>query len=163
MEHIPMRKGSVFALLTAGAALSMALATAPAALASGGPGGGGGSGSGRPGGPPVAASGTGTLGSQWTLKSMHDDDAAGNQIVGEEFEINTPAGQTWTVTFFDDGVPFQNFHDQSVLSTAAGIRANSSTANVAGTQQMTVHAANAVTGEVIDASVDLPALSTTRN
>jgi hypothetical protein len=147
-----MRKGSAFALLTAGAALSLSLAVAPAALASNGGGGGGG----RPGGPPVTASGTGSLGSSWTLKSMHDDNAAGAQIVGEEFEINTPAGQIWTVTFADDGTPFFSANE---TATSAGVRADSSTANQPGTQDMSVHAVNQTSGEVINGSVELPPLS----
>jgi hypothetical protein len=148
-----MRRGSAFALLTAVGALSLSLAVAPAALASNGGGGGG---SGRPGGPPVSASGKGNLGSAWTLKSMHDDNAAGGQIVGEEFEINTPPGQVWTVTFADDGTPFFTV---SQTATAAGIRADSSTPNQPGTQDMSVHAVNQTTGEVINGSVELPPLS----
>ena len=107
-----MRKGSVLALLTAGTALSLSLAAAPAALAAtapapvpashSGPGGGGG---GRPGGQPVTNDGFGSLGTAWHLKSMHDD-LAGAQVVGEEFEIDAPDPQNWTITLADNGVTF---------------------------------------------------------
>ncbi len=113
--------------------------------------------SGRPGGQPVTASGTGTLGSPWTLKSMHDD-LNGAQIVGEEFEIFpvNGVGQTWRITFADNGVVFFTGTD---VATATGIREVHSTANQAGTQHMTAHAVNQNTGEVIDGAVDLPPLA----
>jgi hypothetical protein len=161
MEHIGMRKGFARALLTAGATLALTLAVAPAALADGGGGhgggnGGGNGGSGRPGGPPVTASGTGTLGTGWTLKSMHDDNAAGAQIVGEEFEIDAPAGQTWNVTFADNGV---TFFSAAEVTAAGGVTINSNTPNQAGTQDMTATAVNPATGEQISAAVELPAIS----
>jgi hypothetical protein len=146
-----MRRSSALALLTAGAALSLSLTAAPAFAKGGGDGGGGGGG--RPCGPAVSTSGTGSLGSPWTLKSMHDDNAAGMPIVGEEFEINTPAGQTWTVTFADDGTTFFSGNE---VAPAGGIVVNSSTANLAGTQTMSVTAVNPATGETISGSVALP-------
>jgi hypothetical protein len=119
-------------------------------LAFGGPA----SASGRPCGPGVSTSGHGSLGSAWTLKSKHDDDGpGGTQVVGEEFEIKVPAGQTWDVTFADNGVIF--FQGPSI-STADGIREQHAAPNQPGTQHMTVHAVSEGTGEVIDGSVDVP-------
>jgi hypothetical protein len=145
-----MRMKSAAALLAASAAAVLTLAAGPAAFAKDGGGGGG-----RPGGPPVTAAGTGSLGSAWTLKSMHDD-AAGAQIVGEEFEINGNAGDTWAVTFADNGTTFFTGNE---VATSAGITVNSSTANLAGDQTMTAHAVNQQTGEVVNGSVTLPPLS----
>jgi len=163
MEHFPMRKGSVLALLTAGTALSLSLAAAPAALAAtapapvpashSGPGGGGG---GRPGGQPVTNDGFGSLGTAWHLKSMHDD-LAGAQVVGEEFEIDAPDPQNWTITLADNGVtcPFTE-------TVAAGsLTVNGMTANQPGIQHMTASATDSVTHETITADkafVDLPPL-----
>lgn len=109
----------------------------------------------RPCGPPVSTSGTGTLGTPWTMKSMHDDDGPGGTLVeGEEFEINTQvAGQLWTITFADNGTVFFTGDD---VSTATGIREVHAAANQPGTQHMTVHAVNHVTGETIDGAVDVP-------
>jgi hypothetical protein len=165
MEHFPMRKGSVLALLTAGTALSLGLAVAPAALAAAapapvpasnsGPGGGGG-GSGRPGGQPVTNDGFGSLGTAWHLKSMHDD-LAGAQVVGEEFEIDAPDPQNWTITLADNGTTFPFTETIGVGS----LTVNGMTANQAGTQHMTASAKDTVTGEVITpdkAFVDLPPL-----
>ena len=106
-------------------------------------------------GPPSTANGVGSLGTPWTLKSMHDDDGPGGTfVVGEEFEINTQVvGQTWTITFADNGKVFFTGTD---VSTATGIREVHPTANQPGTNQhMTVHAVNAATGEVIDGAVDV--------
>jgi hypothetical protein len=98
--------------------------------------------------------GFGSLGSPYTLKSKHDvDGPGGSQVVGEEFEINVPAGQVWQVTFADNGVVF---FDAPSISTAAGIREVHAAPNQAGTQHMTVHSVSARTGEVIDAFVDVP-------
>jgi hypothetical protein len=166
-----MRKSSALALLTAGTALSLSLAAAPAAFAAtapapapashGGPGGGGngggGGGTGRPGGPPVQASGTGSLGTGWTLKSMHDDAPGVGQVVGEEFEIDAPPGQTWIVTFDDNGVIFLDHAPE--VTVAGGVTINAMTANQAGTQVMHATAVSTTTGETIDASVSLPALA----
>jgi hypothetical protein len=135
------------ALATLVAAATLGGLSAPAALASG-----------RPGGQPVTASGQGSLGSQWKLKSMHDD-ANGQQIVGEEFEINGGAGQVWDVTFADNGTVF---FSGAVTATAQGLRVNASTPNQVGTQTMSAHAVNETTGEVVDGSVALPPLASTR-
>ena len=162
-----MRKGSVLALLTVGTALSLGLAVAPAALAGtapapvpashGGPGGGGGGG-GRPGGQPVTNSGSGSLGTAWHLKSMHDDnDLTGQQVVGEEFEIDAPDPQNWTITLADNGTTFPF----TETIGAGSLTVNGMTANQAGTQHMTASAKDTVTGEVITpdkAFVDLPPL-----
>jgi len=153
------RKAFSVTMLTASVAVGLSLLSAPAALASGGPGGGGdgghgGSGGGRRLGPAVSTSGVGTLGSPWTLKSQHDDDGPG-PVVGEEFEIGTPAGRVWTVVFADNGHEF--FH-QDVTADAAGLRAMSKTADQGIDQVMSVHAVDTVTHEVIDGSVTLPAL-----
>jgi hypothetical protein len=167
MEHISMRKSSVFALLTAGTALSLSLAAAPAALAvtapapvpasHGGPGGGGGGG-GRPGGQPVKKDGFGSLGTPWHLKSMHDDnDATGAQIVGEEFEIDAPDPQNWTITLTDGKVSFPF----TETIGADSLTVNGMTANQPGTQHMTASATDSVTHETItpdNAFVDLPPL-----
>lgn len=149
-----MRMKSAAALLVAGAAATLTLAAGPAAFAKDGGGSGGG---GRPQGPPVTASGTGSLGSAWKLKSMHDDnDATGALIVGEEFEINGNAGDTWVVTFADNGTTFFTGDE---VAAAAGITVNASTANQAGSQVMTAHAVNEQTGEVVNGSVTLPPLA----
>jgi hypothetical protein len=168
MEHISMRKGSVFALLTAGAALSLSLAAAPAAFAvtapapvpasHGGPGGGGGGG-GRPGGQAVKNDGAGSLGTPWHLKSMHDDsDVTGAQVVGEEFEIDASDPQNWTITLTDNGISFP--FTETVA--ADSLTVNGMTANQPGTQHMTASATDSVTGETITpvkAFVDLPPLA----
>lgn len=110
---------------------------------------------GRPCGPPSMTTGTGTLGSPFTLKSMYDDDGPGGiVVVGEEFEINTQAaGQVWTVTFTYNGTVFFNADS---TSTAAGIREVHPTPYKGGTSHMTAHAVSKVTGEVVDGFVDLP-------
>jgi hypothetical protein len=140
------KKTLSLALVAAAATASLSLFVAQGAWASG-----------RPGGQPVTASGTGTLGSPWTLKSMHDD-LNGAQIVGEEFEIFpvNGVGQTWTITFADNGVVFFTGTD---VATATGIREVHSTANQPGTQHMTAHAVNQNTGEMVDGAVDLPPLA----
>jgi hypothetical protein len=153
-----MRKASALALLTGGLALSMTLAAAPAAMASGGPGpggggNGGGGGGGRPCGRAVSTSGPGSLGTPWTLKSMHDDNAAGMPVVGEEFEIDTPAGQVWQITFADNGTVF---FSGTVTAPAGGIVVNAMTADQGGTQIMSAQATDAATGETISGSVPLP-------
>lgn len=116
--------------------------------------------SGRPCGPGVSTSGFGTLGSAYTLKSKHDDDGPGGTlVVGEEFEINVPAGQVWQVTFADNGTVFfdQPSTSQPATSTTpAGIREVHAAPNQPGTQHMTVHAVSNLTGETIDAFVDVP-------
>jgi hypothetical protein len=143
------------AAVTATAAVALSMLAAPAAFASGGKGGGGGgNGGGRKLGPAVSTSGTGSLGSGWTLKSAHDDDGPG-PVVGEEFEINTPTGHVWTVTLADNGAPF---FTQDVTATATGVRAMSKAADTGIEQFMSVHAVDEATGEVIDGVVDLPAL-----
>jgi hypothetical protein len=165
MEHFPMRKSSVLALLTAGTALSLSLAAAPAALAAAapapvpashsGPGGGGG---GRPGGQPVVNDGFGSLGTAWHLKSMHDDnDLTGAQVVGEEFEIDAPDPQNWVITLADNNVTFPF----TETIGAQSLTVNGMTANQPGVQHMTASAKDTVTGEVITpdkAFVDLPPL-----
>lgn len=147
---------SSVAAATAAAAVVLSLVGAPAAFASGkgGGGGGGGAGGGRPLGQGASTSGVGSLGSEWTLKSKHDDDGPGF-VAGEEFEIDTPVGHVWTVTFADDGHPF--FSTDSA-ATATGVRvmgkvAAAPTAEVV----MSVHAVDHATGEIIDGAVDLPA------
>jgi hypothetical protein len=134
------------------AAVALSLLAAPAAFASGGKGGGGGGG-GRRLGPGVMTSGVGSLGSDWTLKSKHDDDGPG-LVAGEEFEINTPAGHVWTVTFADNG---QQFFSQDVAATATGVRAMGKSADTGTDQLMSVHAVDTATHEIIDGVVDLPA------
>jgi hypothetical protein len=136
------------AALTATAAVALSMLAAPAAFAQGGGGGGG-----RKLGPAVSTSGTGTLGSPWTLKSQHDDDGPG-LVAGEEFEINTPAGHVWTVTLADNGKPF---FSQDVTADATGLKAMSKAADTGTDQHMTAHAVDKATGEVVDGAVDLPA------
>ncbi|MCL9759885.1 hypothetical protein [Frankia sp. AiPa1] len=153
------RKASI-TVLAATVAMGVSLLSAPAALASGGHGGGdggsgGGGGSGRPGGPAVKTEGVGSLGSHWTLKSQHDDDGPG-PVAGEEFEIDTPAGHVWTVTFADNGIVF--FDHVDVTATATGLRAMSKAPDQGIDQIMSVHAVDRGTGEVIDGSVKLPAI-----
>src|SRR5689334_6178268 len=93
-------------LVTAGA---LTLATAGTAEAS------------RRCGPTSKTDGVGSLGTSWTLKSMHDDDGPGGTfVVGEEFEIATQvANQVWTITFADNGLVFFTADD---TSTVTGIR-----------------------------------------
>jgi len=151
---VKLTKSSV-AALTATAAVALSMLAAPAAFAQGGDGGGsGGGGGGRKLGPAVSTSGTGTLGSPWTLKSQHDDDGPG-PVVGEEFEIKTPAGHVWTVTLADNGTPF---FSQDVTADATGLKAMSKTADLGIDQHMSAHAVDKATGEVVDGAVDLPAL-----
>jgi len=151
-KHVKLTKSSV-AALTATAAVALGMLAAPTAFAQGGSGGGSGSGSGRRLGPAVSTSGTGTLGSPWTLKSQHDDDGPG-LVAGEEFEINTPAGHVWTVTLADNGTPF---FSQDVTADATGLKAMSKAADTGTDQHMTAHAVDKATGEVVDGAVDLPA------
>ncbi|HST64531.1 MAG TPA: hypothetical protein VLM05_05020 [Mycobacteriales bacterium] len=144
------------AAAAAAAAVVLSAVAAPAAFASGkGGGGGGGGGGGRPGGDGVSTAGVGTLGSPWTLKSKHDDDGPG-PVAGEEFEIDTPLGHVWTVTFADNGQPF--FGPQDVAATATGVRAMGKATDTGTEMIMSVHAVDTATGEVIDGAVDLPAL-----
>ena len=150
-KHVKLTKSSA-AALTATAAVALSMLAAPAAFAQGGDGGGGGGG--RRLGPAVSTSGTGTLGSPWTLKSQHDDDGPG-PVVGEEFQINTPAGHVWTVTLADNGTPF---FSQDVTADATGLLAMSKTADLGIDQHMSAHAVDKATGEVVDGAVDLPAL-----
>jgi hypothetical protein len=147
-KHVKLTKSSA-AALTATAAVALSMLAAPAAFAQGGSGGGG-----RKLGPAVSTSGTGTLGSPWTLKSQHDDDGPG-LVAGEEFEINTPAGHVWTVTLADNGNPF---FSQDVTADATGLKAMSKAADTGTDQHMTAHAVDKATGEVVDGAVDLPAI-----
>lgn len=136
-----MRKGFMAGILAAGAIGTVLSFAAPASAS-------------RPCGPGVSTSGVGSLGSAYTLKSKHDDDGPGGSlVVGEEFEIGVPAGQVWRVTFADNGVVF---FDQPSTATATGIREVHAAPNQPGTQHMTVHSVSALTGEVIDAFVDVP-------
>jgi hypothetical protein len=151
-KHVKLTRSSA-AALTATAAVAFSMLAAPAAFAQGGSGGGGGGGGGRKLGPAVSTSGTGTLGSPWTLKSQHDDDGPG-LVAGEEFEINTPAGHVWTVTLADNGTPF---FSQDVTADATGLKAMSKAADTGTDQHMTAHAVDKATGEVVDGAVDLPA------
>jgi hypothetical protein len=150
-----LRKSSA-TVFTAAAVLGVSLLTAPAAFASDGHGGGGGGGKGggRPGGPAVSTSGVGSLGSPWTLKSQHDDDGPG-PVVGEEFEIKTPAGHVWNVTFADNGVVF--FHGD-VTATATGLLAMAKAPDQGIDQTMSVVALDEGTQETIGGQVVVPAL-----
>jgi hypothetical protein len=145
------RKTLSMVLVAGAATATLSLIGSTAAFAQGGDGGGGG---GRRLGPAVSTSGTGTLGSPWTLKSQHDDDGPG-PVVGEEFQINTPAGHVWTVTLADNGTPF---FSQDVTADATGLLAMSKTADLGIDQHMSAHAVDKATGEVVDGAVDLPAL-----
>lgn len=137
-----MRGVLVAGVVVAGALGSVLTLTGPASASA------------RPCSPGVSTHGVGSLGSPYTLKSMHDDDGpGGSQVVGEEFEINVPAGQVWQVTFADNGVVF---FDQPSTASAAGIREVHAAPNQPGTKHMTVHSVSAGTGEVIDAFVDVP-------
>jgi hypothetical protein len=144
-KHVKLTKSSA-AALTATAAVALGMLAAPAAFAQGG--------GGRRLGPAVSTSGTGTLGSPWTLKSQHDDDGPG-PVVGEEFQIKTPAGHVWTVTLADNGTPF---FSRDVTADATGLLAMSKTADLGIDQHMSAHAVDKATGEVVDGAVDLPAL-----
>lgn len=110
--------------------------------------------SGRPCGDGVSTVGHGTLGSPFTLKSKYDDDGPvpGVVVVGEEFEINTPAGQVWNVQLADNGLIFFN---QPVTADAQGLKAMGQTTAQKGNQVMTAHAVNTANGEVVDGSVTL--------
>lgn len=137
-----MRRVFVAGVLVAGAMGSVLAFSGPASA------------SGRPCGPGVSTLGVGSLGSPYVLKSKHDDDGPGGSlVVGEEFEINVPAGQVWQVTFADNGVVF---FDAPSTATVGGIREVHAAPNQSGTQHMTVHSVSARTGEVIDAFVDVP-------
>ena len=109
----------------------------------------------RPCGPAVMTSGTGSLGTGWTLKSQYDDDGPG-LVAGEEFEINTEgAGQHWTVVLSDDGKAF--FTNNDDVSTATGINETHPNPTVHHISNvMSAHAVRHDTGEVIDGSVTLP-------
>ncbi|MFL6073622.1 MAG: hypothetical protein ACJ73S_09525 [Mycobacteriales bacterium] len=112
-------------------------------------------GSRRPCGDPVMTSGHGSQGSPFTLKSMYDDNTAGQVVVGEEFEIsNVPAGQVWTVVFTYDNTTV--FFDGDSTATAAGIREVHMVLYQGGPSHLAAHAVSKVTGEVVHASVDLP-------
>jgi hypothetical protein len=138
------------AVAVAGAMLALGALATPAMADGGGGGGGGG---GRPCGQPVSTNGTGTLGSSWKLKSMYDDNTAGQVVIGEEFEIVSPAGQVWTVTYTDNGTPF---FSSDVTATATGVRVVEMTLYHGGTSHMAAHAVNKQSGEVIDGAVNLP-------
>ena len=139
-----MRMRAMAAVLAVGAAaVTTSVVTGGAAYAKG-----------RPCGSAVTASGTGSLGTTWTLKSMYDDNGPG-LVVGEEFEINTEgAGQHWTVVLSDNGTPF--FTNNDDVSTATGINETHPNHAVHGvTEVMTAHAVRHDTGEVIDGTVTL--------
>jgi hypothetical protein len=112
----------------------------------------------RPCGPAVMTSGTGTLGTGWTLKSQYDDDGPnpGGLVAGEEFQINTEgAGQHWTVVLSDNGTAF--FTNNDDVSTATGINETHPNPTFHHTNNvMSAHAVRHDTGEVIDGSVTLP-------
>ncbi|MEU0793185.1 hypothetical protein ABZ342_24185 [Amycolatopsis sp. NPDC005961] len=106
-------------------------------------------------GPTYEQDKSGSLGTPFTLKSKHDDDGPGGSfVVGEEFEIHTNvAGQTWTITFADNGLVFFTGDD---VSTTMGIREQHATANQPGvTQHMTADALNHTTGETIHGFLDV--------
>jgi hypothetical protein len=86
---------------------------------------------------------------------MYDDGAKPGVVVGEEFEVNTGvAGQQWSVQLADNGLVFFN---QTVTSTAAGIKAMSQTPDQNNTDQiMTATAVNLGNGEKVNARLDLP-------
>jgi hypothetical protein len=148
-----MRKRLIASAFAAAATvLAFGSLAAGPAMASGGSGGSGGSG--RPCGPASSTSGTGTLGSTFTLKSMYDDDGATpGVIIGEEFEISTPAGQVWAVTLSDNG---KAFFSGNATSSATGIRVQQATPYPGGTSDMAAHAVSQQTGEVVNGSVGLP-------
>lgn len=130
------------AAATGAAALSVGIMAAPAANASG-----------RPCGSASSETGTGSLGSQFTLKSMYDDDGATpGVVVGEEFEIAVPAGETWAITFADNGTVF---FSGTQVSTAAGIRVQEMTPAQSGSQNMTASAVNQGNGETVSGGVHL--------
>ncbi|GAA2050744.1 hypothetical protein GCM10009839_66740 [Catenulispora yoronensis] len=137
------------------ATIAAAILAGPSAYASGG--GGGGGGGGRPCGPTHNASGSGSHGTGWTLKSKYDDDGAKpGVVVGEEFQINTQAaGQVWHVQLADNGLVF---FDKVLTSTTAGITAMSNTPDQGGTDQvMTATATNQGSGETItNATLTVP-------
>lgn len=103
--------------------------------------------------------GFGSLGTPWHLKSMHDDiDATGQQVVGEEFEIDAPDPQNWVITLNDGTVTF-GFTE---TIGADSLTVNGMTPNQPGTQHMTATATDTVTHETITpdkAFVDLPPLA----
>jgi hypothetical protein len=146
---------SVLAVTAATVALG-ALSATPALADHGGGGGGGGRGGGRSCGSAVSASGTGSLGSRFTLSSSYDDnDQTGGVIVEEEFQVNTQvANQVWAVTFTYNGTTFLT---ASVTSTTAGVHEAASTAYTGGTSQLAVTAVNQTTGETVTSSVTDPA------
>jgi hypothetical protein len=110
---------------------------------------------GRPCGDAVMTSGHGSQGSPWTLKSMYDDNTAGQVVVGEEFEIsNVPAGQVWRVAFTYNNTTI--FFDGDSTATAAGIREVHMVLYPGGPSHMAAHAVSKVTGEVVHGAVDLP-------
>lgn len=133
------------AVATGAMAIGVGVIAAPAANASG-----------RPCGQASSISGTGSDGTPFTLKSMYDDDGPtpGVVVVGEEFEINTEAvGQTWTITYSDNGTVFLN---DTQVSTATGIREQGMTTAQPGTQTMVAKAVNLGNGETIVGTVQLP-------
>ncbi|GAB3166741.1 hypothetical protein [Amycolatopsis sp. NPDC004378] len=106
-------------------------------------------------GPTYEQDSTGSLGTPFTLKSKHDDDGPGGSfVVGEEFEIHTNVvGQTWSITFADNGKVFFTGDD---VSAVGGIREQHPTANQPGvTQHMTADALNHTTGETIHGFLDV--------
>jgi hypothetical protein len=103
----------------------------------------------------AVASGTGTLGSPWALKSMYLGAPGGSVTVVEEFEISAPAaGQVWAVTFAVNGAAF---FTGDVTSTTTGVAEVQRTPYHGGPSHVSAHAVNQQTGEVADGAVDLPA------
>lgn len=155
-----MRKRPLTTLLAATAAtVAIGALSATPALARGGPGpgGGGGGGGGRPCGATTATSGSGSLGSPFSLSGKYDDNDAqpGVVIVEEEFQVNTQvANQVWNVTFTDNGT---TFFSGSVTSTTAGVHASASTTYAGGTSALTVAAVNQTTGETVNSTITAPA------
>lgn len=141
-------------LVVGAVGVALNVLAAPGAFAShGGPGHGGG------GKIEASTSGTGPLGSPWTLKSALDD-LNGVPTVGEEFEINTSAntppdavGQVWHVQFSQNGVVFL---DDNQATPTTGIREAKMTPRATEPLTMSVHAVNLSTNETIDGSVQLP-------
>jgi hypothetical protein len=114
-----------------------------------------GAGGGQPCSPGAIASGNGTQGTPWALKSMYARNAAGAVTVAEEFQVSTSvAGQVWAVTFAVNGTAF---FTADVTSAASGVREAQMTPYHGGASHVTAHAVNEQTGEVADGAVDLPA------
>lgn len=137
------------------AALALGALMADPAMAQGG--GGGMAGAARACSPPHSITGHGSLGSAFTLRSMYDL-SAGATAAGEEFEIASPAGEVWTVTFSDNGTVF---FSGDVTADSAGVQVVGTTAYHGGALHMVAHAVSEQTGETVDGAVDLPPAPTT--